>query len=648
MKLALVMKDYDILRGGAERYLVGLVPRVAESGISVDLIASRFKTNLPPGVSARTVKTITWSSILKPLSFNISAQRLLKQSNYDLVYGLTQIYPQDVYRVGGGLEHSWLRIRYPKKWLRIINSIRPRLALRLYIENRIFKKGNYKKIIANSFYCKHQILERYKVSPEDIVVVYNGVDRERFSPEVKSLYRAKVRNELNIPSSHKVVVFVSNNWARKGLKELIKAFAKLGQSRPVWLVAVGKSNKRVYERLGRRLGVSKKIIFVNYTKEPWRYYGAADLFVLPTYYDPFANVVLEALACGVPVVTTRTNGARELIIEGKNGYLVDTPQDITQIAEYIEEILFKSNPDQAEREAVASVGGFTIERNVSKTLEVFKDVMKKKEDSSCSDNAILINNGYRRFFEEKGWGDFRNVMSISGGELYKKNRFRSVVKVCSNGRRLFLKRHFNPHPRCPSGGGVSWAMREWQNMYRLKALGISTMNPVAVGEGSKGEGSFLFTESLDSAERLEDFVPEYFPDLLGSQRFLEKVQLIGELAQLTRRLHRENLFHKDFYAGHIFVEKKGDSFKLYLIDLQRLCAHHLFRSRWRIKDLASLNFSCSHPLITNADRLRFLKCYLGVKAFNKIDRDFIYRIVSKTKKIARHTHKKYLGKLDQL
>jgi len=627
MKIALVMKDYDINKSGAERYLAGIVSEMAKEGVSVDLIAARFKGRIPDGVVKRPVKALMKSSILKPITFNWAVQRLLKKLHYDIVYGLTQIYPQDVYRAGGGVEHSWYKIKYPRWWMRIINYIRPRIAVRLYMENQIFKSSNFRMIITNSLFCKYQILANYKILPENITVIYNGVDKTRFFPETRTLYRKTVRDKLGIPDSAKVILFISNNWRKKGLAELIKAVSRL--NKPIWLIAAGKGKRAGYIRLAKSLNVSERILFVKHSVEPWQYYGTADLCALPTYYDPCSNVALEALACGLPVITTRANGAREFIIEGENGYLIDRPQDIRKMAKDIYSVLFENNIERMREKAADSVKHLTIKENVRKTLNVFSGLYPKGR--VFSPNNLLVKNSYRDFFREQGWDSAENIMAVSSGILYKRNRFRSVVKIPANGKNLFLKRHFNTSQSL-------WAEREWHNIYRLNAVGIPTMTPAAFGTGRTG--SFLFTESLEPAQSLKDFISSYFIRPLDNKRFSEKLRLTARLAELAKRLHQNNLFHKDFYTGHIFIERLGGNFKLYLIDVQRVCEYTQFQNRWQVKDLASLNFSCENTAVTNADKMRFFKLYLGIDKLNVKEKAFAYKIISKTKRISRHTYKK--------
>lgn len=611
MRLAIVIKDYDESKGGAERFLVGLIPRLTELCTSVDLIVNRVNGKVPIGIKLQVAKAANWSSILYPLTFNWSVQKIIRKNKYDAVYGLTQIYPQDIYRAGGGLEHSWFEIRYKKICSRLLNLLRLRTLVRFYIENRIFQKGNYKKIITNSNLCKNQILHHYNVSPEDIEVIYNGVDKSRFNVKARDLYKKEIRNLLSIPIGGKVILFMSNNWKRKGLAELLKAFSGLKDGN-VWLIIAGRGNQKDYDSLVKNMGIDGKIKFCNPTKEPEKFYGASDIFVLPTYYDPCANVCLEAMSCGLPVITTRTNGASELIREGINGFIIDEPEDVQGLMHSLEKAL-KIEPEEIQD----TMNDLTIENNVEKTFNLLK--MSKQEEI----NNILINRGYREILCKKGWNNFATIMQTAEGIQYKKNKLRSVVKVYIEGKNVFLKRHYRI-------AKPSWAFREWQNIFKLKSLGINTMQPIAIGE--QESQSFIITESLEHATRLEDFINK---EKLG---FMEKKELVKELASLTRRMHNNNLFHKDFYTGHIFVEKENNKFKLYLIDLQRVKRHWVFRNHWRIKDIASLNFSSPEGFITKTDRMRFLKYYFYEEKLNKY-KIFTNAIINKTNQIAEHTDK---------
>lgn len=612
---AVVMKDYDESKGGAERYLASLAPNLAERFGSMDLIVNRVNGIVPKGINVKKIYAFRWSSIFSPLSFNWSAQCLIKKNGYGVVYGLTQIYPQDVYRAGGGLEHSWLEIKCRKLWQRVLNYLQPRHIVRLYIENQIFKAGNYKKIITNSNLCKYQILHHYRVNPQDVRVIYNGVDGIKFNVNIKNKYRIGVRADLGIPSEEKVILFMSNNWKRKGLSELIQALALI-QRNDIWLIAAGRGNNKRYGNIAEKCNIKNRIIFTGPVNEPEKYYGASDIFVLPTYYDPCANVCLEALKCGLPVITTIMNGASEFITDGKNGFKIEDPKDIRILADCIKKAfsLDMKNIDETVRD-------LALEKNVQETIDVLQDVKLRES------RDILINDGYEQFFKGKGWLNFNDVMREEGGVQYKKNNLRSVVKIDFNGRSVFLKRHFKE--ACPS-----WALREWQNIFRLKSLGIATMNPVAMGE--KQGMSFIITESLEQYQRLED--------LLRKNRltFDEKKELIYKLAQLIRKLHNNNLFHKDFYTGHIFVKilngTTGGGYGLYIIDVQRLQRHWLFSAHWRIKDLASLNFSSAEEWISRSDRARFLKYYFAAEDISG-KKGFVRKILKKTKQIAGHTEK---------
>jgi len=612
MNIAIVMKDYDELKGGAERYFANLTHQLAEAKYSVDLIVNKISGNIPAGIVIQKINAVRWSSILEPLSFNWSSRKYLSDKKYDIIYALTQIYPSDVYRVGGGLEHSLFDIRYRSFLIRIIQYIRPRNFVRFFIEDRIFDAGNYRKIITNSYLCKNQILGRYRVSPQDIAVIYNNVNKAKFNAEARSKYRDKIRKDLSIPGNDKVLLFISNNWKRKGLAELIKAYAlfrdgKIDEGKNTWLLVAGKGRKGRYVSLGKMLGVADKIIFLDPTDKPEMLCGAGDVFVLPTYYDPCANVCIEALTCGLPVITTKMNGASELINDGENGFVVSEPYDTKDLAENIAKALKIRNVINTRA---------ANENNVEDTIAVFKNLKSKTL------NEILVSDGCDQVLLNAEWNSFASVMNERRGVLYKKNNLRSVVRIDLADKKYFLKRHFKR-------SNPSWAFREWHNIFTLKSLGIRTMDPVAVGE--KGDLSFIITEAVEPSERLEDLIKTGLPPE-------RKRKLVKMLAEMTKTLHNNGLFHKDYYTGHIFVKRVNNKDELYLIDLQRMRRHYLFKKHWIIKDLAALVFSTYNSCLTNLDRIRFLKYYLG-SDYNKKRRHFLFTISAKAERISSHTEK---------
>ena len=165
-------------------------------------------------------------------------------------------------------------------------------------------------------------------------VIYNGVDLQRFHPRLRQQWHQSTRQRLGIADDARVYLFVGSGFERKGVPLLLQAFAQsgAGSSGISHLIIVGADRKtRAMQALARSMGLGARVHFPGPQKDVGPWYAAADCFVLPTVYDPFPNVVLEALACGLPVIVSSQCGAAELIENGVNGWVCDA-QDAAGLA----------------------------------------------------------------------------------------------------------------------------------------------------------------------------------------------------------------------------------------------------------------------------------------------------------------------------
>ncbi|MBI5560483.1 MAG: glycosyltransferase family 4 protein [Deltaproteobacteria bacterium] len=386
MKVALVGRGFSLSRGGAERVAVEIARALKEAGCKVDVYVARAGDGGPGGVKVTTVPTAGAFSALRLLSFNRNIRDILLRERYDCVLGLTQFFPLDIYRAGGGVYAHWMRLRYKNPAARLFKYITSPVHLVMrWLEKKIMEPGNHRLIIANSMLVKGHLMECFGLTEDYVRVVYNGVDHGLFNPGLKR-YREDVRRRFGIPRDSHVALFVSNNWKRKGLETLINALAGVPSTTAV---VIGRGNKKRFLRLAQRRGVREgALIFAGPTENVERFYGAADFFVLPTRYDPCSNVCMEAMASGLPVITTRANGASEFIVEGENGYLLREWDDHAALAR-----LFSVLRDGPAREAMGKkahekMRGFTWERTTQETLALCEALLKgkeKREDSLSYD-----------------------------------------------------------------------------------------------------------------------------------------------------------------------------------------------------------------------------------------------------------------------
>jgi UDP-glucose:(heptosyl)LPS alpha-1,3-glucosyltransferase len=595
--------------------------------------------------------------LLKVLSFFFFCRHFLKAHAFDIVYGLTQACPQDVHRLGGGLQRAWLEIRYPGLPLRaFMIAARPSIAAQLGLERRLLRPGGCRRVVTNSVLCRDQLLNAYPFPPERVRVIYNGVEHNRFHPGMREGHRRAVRAALGIREDEIGLLYASHNFSRKGLTTVIQALALA--DRRFQLMVVGRGTPGRYDRLARRLGVRDRLHFLGVVEDIEAYYGAADALVLPTRYDPFANVCLEAMACGLPVITTAANGAAEIIQGSRAGIVIPDPDDIQALAEALHDLWEPVGREEMGRRGEEASSSFRWEAHAEELLRLFEEVRAEKQGVPQEAHAdrqqplvrVETREVYRPQLQGLNLDRFERVMTFPSGQRYKDNRYRSVVRIRGeDGSALYLKRHKRRPPLreflaafFQGSQGLSGGRKEWLSALRLQSLGIPTLEPVAWGERVRRLGwdqeSFFISAEIEGAERLEDFLPKRYCPPLTRAQIEEKRGLIRQLGSLTARLHEARLHHRDLYLGHVFIREDGPrAFRLFLIDLHRVEQRRRLSWRWRIKDLAALNFSAPPGVITRTDRLRFYLWYRQQPRLGQADGGVVRSVLRKAEKIRAHT-----------
>lgn len=379
MKIALVNKIFSLSHGGAERYSVNLATTLHGEGHEVHVFANQA-IDLPAGISVHLVPMAKKPTFWRIVSFARNVRRELENEKFDIVYGLTQIFPQNMHRIGGGIHRHWMRVRYPfwlSRWFNYL--VNPAHLANIYLESQIFQPGNYDRIVAISDLCKDHACRYYGVPGEKVEVIYNGVDHGLFNPEKVAPFREKVRGELGLGADDVAILFISSNWKRKGLAVILRAVALLGaKGRFLHVIVVGRGRPAPFEKLARKLGLEDRVHFVGATSEVQRYFGAGDLLALPTLYDAFANVYLEAMACGLPVIASSAAGAAEIVRGGENGYVQRNPEDDEELSDLFERCLDPGKLQEMGDAARKTSMEFTLERNMSETLTLFRQVSTGK------------------------------------------------------------------------------------------------------------------------------------------------------------------------------------------------------------------------------------------------------------------------------
>ena len=362
--------------GGAETTLAHLARGLAGAGHEVTVYGAGGEPAagkaLGPGLAY--VPVPVWGGkALRLLSFAVNARRLLQQSPPQVVFSLERTLYQQVYRAGDGCHREWLARRAPflTPGERLAQRLRPLHRMMLFLEKRLFADPHLRRVIANSRQVKEEIVRHYGVDPERLRVIHNGLDRSKFHPPAEPEAQA-IRQSLGAPPSAGVVLFVGSGFKRKGLAYLIEAFGSLNnQGKVLWVV--GRGNAAPYQRQAAGLGCAGRVRFWGPQEETAPFYQAATVLALPTIYDPCSNVVLEALACGTPVITTRGNGAAEFLTPGVNGEVLARPNDVAGLTQGLAAYLEQGPDPEVRRAARDAVATLSWEATVAQTLTVLEE-----------------------------------------------------------------------------------------------------------------------------------------------------------------------------------------------------------------------------------------------------------------------------------
>jgi UDP-glucose:(heptosyl)LPS alpha-1,3-glucosyltransferase len=266
----------------------------------------------------------------------------------------------NVYRAGDGVHAAWLerRARYEPRWRSLFRRFSRKHAALCALEAAMFRPDGVRLVIANSEMVKREILERYEYPAERICVIHNGAPPAP-APAEQAAMREATRQELGLAPDEYVLLFAGSGWERKGLRFAIEATNRATGCRPILLVA-GDGRER-------GLPASERVRFLGAVRGLARYFAAADAFILPTIYDPFSNACLEALAAGLPVITTRANGFAEILAEGE-GSVVEGPKDIEALFQAIKHWACAARREEIRPRLLAKGARFSVEENLRATL----------------------------------------------------------------------------------------------------------------------------------------------------------------------------------------------------------------------------------------------------------------------------------------
>lgn len=370
MRVAIVCRPF-VFYGGLETATSELVEEFVRQGYELHLFSPPGQLSIP-GVTLHRLPVIPFPPVARLLSLALVARAAVRRDRFDVVQSHERSLGQDIYRAGEGCHRAYLTIKAQRlgRVRRLALRTNPTHVVILALERRIFTSGVTRRIVAISRQGGEEIRKLYGVPDSRVSVIYNGVDQARFSPDHRGRFGPGIRAEFGIPEDAWVILMVGSGFERKGLGPLIEGFARL-RDPDARLVVVGKGTSRPHRALAERLGVAGRVAWAGPRRDVERFYAAADLVALPALYEPFGNVHLEALAAGLPVLTSRRSGGAEVIRHGETGWILEDPEDPEAIANGLAG-LRSADPVSITEYARASVRPFTFASQVRAFADLYR------------------------------------------------------------------------------------------------------------------------------------------------------------------------------------------------------------------------------------------------------------------------------------
>jgi UDP-glucose:(heptosyl)LPS alpha-1,3-glucosyltransferase len=383
MKVAFAIENFSLYGGGAESYAVQLAQTLVSQGHEVHFFGHQWDGEPKEAVFHKIPRL---PRIVPPFiritHFALAHRAAVAQYGFDVVVGFGNTLTMNVYQSHGGVhQRSASRkiaaVRSPAvRFLkRLAVRLTPKHYARAWIESAAFRMNPRPIIVAISDMVRDDMAEHFGIPANEIRLVYNGIDVSKFSAS-QGDSRSKMREELGFDPDAVLFLFMAYDLRKKGIQYLVEAAAKLrdrmGANR-FGVIVVGGLPSPALNRMVDRLSLRDTMTFVGPTKEPEQYYAACDVFVLPTFYDACSLAVFEAMAAGLPAITTASNGAAGIIDQSKNGVVIESARDIDQLVDAMRRFLDPEVLKSASEAARKTASQYTMESNHREMLKVFRE-----------------------------------------------------------------------------------------------------------------------------------------------------------------------------------------------------------------------------------------------------------------------------------
>ncbi len=368
MKHVLFLKQTILPKGGLEKYAKRIVQAFLDYGCEVSIVSSTPNIKEFSGAKVHYLPSNGLLHFQKLKSWDLETQAFVQRHPHDIVFTLDRITSATHIRAGNGVHAAYLKQRQEGILRRLSFSVNPLHRTLLRFEKEGFQSPNLRKIIVNSHMVKEELRSIYDVASERISVHHNGMEWNEMAYDFShwKQTRRALQNELGIETGVPIFLFAGHHYRRKGLDYLLEGFARLREGH---LVVIGKENQlHRYQSFTKQLGLEKRVSYLGPQSDMRRFYALADVVVVPSLYDPFANVTVEALAMGLYVVSSNFNGGKE-ILDKESGCVIEDLFDSESVLKALEQSLYFPKTQQSAEQIRSNISFMDFSQALPRLVE---------------------------------------------------------------------------------------------------------------------------------------------------------------------------------------------------------------------------------------------------------------------------------------
>ncbi len=602
MKLAFCLFKYFPF-GGMQRDFLRIARECRDRGHSIHVYTMNWEGESEPGFQVHVIKSDSVQNHTRMVSFVRQLQSILKQEQYDRVIGFNKMPGLDFYYAADVCYQKRAQEKHG-----MLYRLLPRYKQLVQFERQVFARGASTQILAISPFAQHEFNTYYQTEPERFHLLPPGIAPDRLAPPNADEIRLRVREQHKVASDDLLILMVGSGFKTKGVDRAIHALAALPNDllTHCQLFVIGQDNAESFKKQAENSGVTQQVKFLGGRADVADFYLAADVLVHPAYHENTGTVLLEALAAGLPVITTDVCGYAHYVKSADAGVVLASPFNQNEFNKTVEGVLL-SDRERWRENGLSFASNTDIYSMPVKAADHIEQAAPRVVPAQS--RVVPAEAGIHLSFE--------SMMRLTG-ENFRDQPGRQTLRVKLGDNNYFIKKHT----------GVGWreifknllqlkkpvlgARNERLAIEKLDKIGIAVPKVIAYGEQGSNPArrrSFVLLQELAPVISLEQLA-ERWRATPPSPVF--KRQLIKEVARIARLMHENGVNHRDFYICHFLLDISAANEKqptLYLIDLHRAEIRQHLPERWIIKDLAGLYFSSINSGLTRRDYLRFIQQY---------------------------------------